>query len=67
MGLKLDHITPEERSWPGAFNDLISLVSQGDENSQKSYVRLVVKTLQVFDEEIVERCEQKQMAEIELA
>lgn len=65
--LKLDNMRPQ-RQWPEAFIDLLSLVSgNADEAAQKSFVRLIVKTLLVFDEEVVERSETKAMAELELS
>jgi hypothetical protein len=64
--LKLDHLS--QRQWPTAFADLLSLVhTSADEATQKNYVRLIVKTLLVFDEEVVERSEIKPMQELELS
>jgi len=46
----------------------MSLVSATqDQDAQKSFIRLIVKTLLVFDEEVVERSETKPMAELELS
>ena len=42
--------------WPEIFSDLVGLLSQTEDfETQKLYIRFVIKTLQIFDEEIVER------------
>ena len=67
LAIKLDNLC-QQRQWPQAFADLLSLVqNSADENAQKQFIRLIVKTLQVFDEEVVERSETKPMAELELS
>lgn len=60
--LKLDNLTfaPNSdtpiREWPTAMSDLVSLPQCSEEfEHKKTYIRFIVKTLQIFDEEVVER------------
>lgn len=66
LSVKLDHLA-SERQWPSAFTDLLSLVhSATDEVIAKNFVRLIVKAMLVFDEEVVERLDRKPYEEIAL-
>ena len=67
--LKLDNLQPnDERKWPTIFSDLIALVqSTEDVELQKLYIRFIIKTLQIFDEELVERYSSKPPAEVILS
>ena len=58
MLLKLDHIDEDAQGqpiqqWPSAITDLVSLAN--NEVHRKLFIRFIVKTLHIFEEEIVDR------------
>ena len=59
--LKLDNLAFDEnrnpvRSWPSAISDLVSLPQcSPDPEHQKIHIRFIIKTMQIFDEEVVDR------------
>jgi len=68
--LKLDNLTFDAhgapvREWPTAMADLVSLPNcTSDVEQQKVYIRFIVKTMNFFEEEIVDRCQQKTVADM---
>ena len=66
--LKFDGQGNPIRYWPTAMQDLISLPEYTSVlEHQKLYTRFIIKTLQIFDEEVVERSEQKKVADMQLS
>lgn len=67
--LKLDNVgLPESCVWPHAFKDLLEMAqSATTEASGKLLFKFFLKTLLTFDEEVVERAEQKAILELEIA
>ena len=53
----LDNLQADSQlKWPEIFTDLIGLVNvSSDFETQKLFMRFIIKTLQIFDEEMVER------------
>lgn len=71
--VKLDNLTVDAqnnitRQWPEMISELVALVeASSDVDHQKVFIRFIVKTLQIFDEEIVERSQQKSVEEMQLS
>lgn len=71
--VKLDNLTVDgqnniARQWPEVISELVALVeASGDVDHQKTFIRFIVKTLQIFDEEIVERSQLKSVEEMQLS
>ena len=56
------------RVWPSAMSDLVALTQRAEQvEHKKTYIRFLVRTLQIFDEEIVERYQQKGVADMQLS
>ena len=57
MLLVLDNLQADATpKWPSIFTDLMGLVEVSDDFAvQKLYMRFIVKTLLIFEEEVVER------------
>ena len=54
--------------WPTVFTDLLGLIQVTDDvEVQKLYMRFIIKTLQIFDEEVVERAQEKSVVELNLS
>ena len=67
--IKLDNAEAAhgKQTWPSAIPDLLSLVqASGDPEHQKMYIRFIVKSMQIFDEDVVERSQDKSNAEMTL-
>ena len=71
--LKLDNLTVDElgnplRTWESAILDLTQLPeSSEDPELKKLFIRFIVKTMQIFDEEVVDRNQFRDEQEINLA
>ena len=69
--MKLDNAARKdskpELKWPTIMDDLLSLVqASSDVEHQKLYIRFIVKTLQIFEEEVVEKGSEANEIEFEL-
>ena len=71
--LKLDNLTVDEqgnpqRTWESAILNLTQLPESSDDPElKKLYIRFIVKTMQIFDEEVVDRNQFRDEQEISLA
>ena len=58
----------QQLKWPTVFTDLLGLIQVTDDvEVQKLYMRFIIKTLQIFDEEVVERAQEKSVVELNLS
>ena len=60
--IKLDNLAMDAsgqnpvRVWPAAMSDIVALTQCTEVvDDKKTYIRFLVRTLQIFDEEVVER------------